>query len=96
MFSPVRNAWVKTPDTDYAWQCCRETVLFGDAVQTLDQLGAGRFLDLGPSGTLANFVRYRLGSNDRSAAALNRLSPNLDALQMLYRSAETQASQPRL
>ena len=84
VFSPVRLDWVDEPDAEYAWECCRMPVRFGEAISKIEAIGVKRFLDVGPSGTLANFVKYKLGKPDRCVAAFSRLSPNLDPLRRLY------------
>lgn len=45
---------------DYFWTVARRPVRFGDTVRALERDGSRRYLDLGPSGTLATFVKYNL------------------------------------
>jgi bacillaene synthase trans-acting acyltransferase len=85
MFSPVRLEWVTHLDSRYFWEACREPVRFADAIQELERYGVSRFVDLGPSGTLANFVKYGLSAS-RSVTAINRLSRNSDSLAQLFRA----------
>jgi trans-AT polyketide synthase/acyltransferase/oxidoreductase domain-containing protein len=87
VYSPTRLAWVDRPDAASLWECATEPVQFARAIEQLETARVGRYLDLGPSGTLANFVKYKLPGADRATPALNRLSPGVDALQRLYKVA---------
>lgn len=84
IFSPVRLDWVHEPDAEYAWDCCRAPVRFGEAIRRIEAMRMGRYVDVGPSGTLANFVKYTLGDPDRCVAAASRLSSNLEDLKRLF------------
>lgn len=50
------------------WDAMREPVLFEPAVQTVDESGPKLYIDVGPSGTLAAFVKYSVGASSRSQA----------------------------
>lgn len=46
---------------DYFWQVSRKPILFREALQAVEELSTtNTYIDLGPSGTLANFVKYNL------------------------------------
>jgi len=53
---------------DFFWRVVRQPIRFREAVAHLEQEGNCRYIDLGPSGTLATFVKYALGERSRSSA----------------------------
>jgi bacillaene synthase trans-acting acyltransferase len=53
------------PD-DYFWSIARRPVRFRETTAQLEQQGAHRYIDLGPSGTLATFLKYGMPANNRS------------------------------
>ncbi len=53
-------------DPHYFWDVFRNPILFQKTIQTLEEKGDYFYLDLGPSGTLANYVKYNLGSKSQS------------------------------
>ena len=44
----------------YFWNVVRSPIRFQDTVARLEQLGAHRYIDVGPAGTLATFLKYAL------------------------------------
>jgi acyl transferase domain-containing protein len=60
-------ALTSLPD-DVFWRVVRHPIRFQEAVRHLEQQGTHRYIDLGPSGTLANFVRYGLEEASESTA----------------------------
>ena len=53
------------PD-DFFWRVVRQPIRFRDTVAHLERQGPHRYIDLGPSGTLATFVKYGLAPESRS------------------------------
>lgn len=53
------------PD-DYFWSIARRPVRFRETTARLEQEGARRYIDVGPAGTLATFLKYGMPSNTRS------------------------------
>jgi malonyl CoA-acyl carrier protein transacylase len=45
---------------DYFWRVVRRPVRFRETIRRLEQEGACRYVDVGPSGTLATFTKYGL------------------------------------
>lgn len=69
----------------YVWQMVRNPIRFHDTVAHLEQSGPHRYIDVGPSGTLATFVKYGLPKTSESTAhavltPFGRDVKNLDAL----------------
>lgn len=72
------------PD-DFFWRTVRRPMRFHDTVAHLERQGAHRYIDVGPSGTLATFVKYGLPASSASSAhalltPFGRDSQNLAAL----------------
>lgn len=70
---------------DFLWRVVRAPIRFADTVAHLERQGPHRYIDVGPSGTLATFVKYALppGSASSVHAVLTpygRDAPNLAAL----------------
>ena len=55
----------KLPD-DYFWNIARKPIQFPKAISELENIQSHIYLDLGPSGTLANFTKRNLESNSKS------------------------------
>ncbi len=53
-------------DCHYFWGIFRNPILFQKTIRALEEKGDYIYLDLGPSGTLANFVKYNLGPDSQS------------------------------
>jgi malonyl CoA-acyl carrier protein transacylase len=47
------------PD-DFFWRVVRHPIRFRETVAELERRGSHRYIDVGPSGTLATFVKYGL------------------------------------
>lgn len=48
------------------WQSMRNVMQFKKSIGNLERDGAYRYIDLGPSGTMATFLKYSLGPKHRS------------------------------
>lgn len=48
---------------DYFWEAARNPIRFRDSINVLEQVGPCRYIDVGPSGTLATFLKYQLASS---------------------------------
>lgn len=58
----------------HLWNVCRQRIEFRKTIEAMESEGRFLYLDLGPSGTLATFVKYNL--SDRSGSAtLPTLTP---------------------
>ncbi len=55
------------PD-DFLWRCVRNPIRFHETITHVEQSGPHRYLDLGPSGTLATFVKYARPPGSQSTA----------------------------
>ena len=51
---------------DYFWNVVRHPIRFREATARMEQQGAHRYIDAGPSGTLATFLKYGLPATTKS------------------------------
>lgn len=51
---------------DYFWRVVRRPIFFRETIAGLERLGAHRYVDVGPAGTLATFLKYGLASESKS------------------------------
>ncbi|MEW5804471.1 MAG: acyltransferase domain-containing protein [bacterium] len=70
---------------DYFWETVRAPIYFQKTIQVLEEQAPYLYLDLGPSGTLASFVKYNLSekSTSRSLPLLNPFGQDLKNLSRL-------------
>jgi malonyl CoA-acyl carrier protein transacylase len=50
----------------YFWNVVRHPIRFRETIARLERQGARRYIDLGPSGTLATFLKYGLPASTSS------------------------------
>jgi bacillaene synthase trans-acting acyltransferase len=51
---------------DYFWNVVRRPIRFHETIVRLEQLSSHRYIDVGPAGTLATFLRYGMPASTRS------------------------------
>lgn len=68
LVSGVAGTFLTKIHENYFWEVVRETIRFPKGVQELENGGNHIYLDLGPGGTLANFVKRNLNKDSRSEA----------------------------
>lgn len=78
-------ALTQLPD-DYFWRVVRQPIRFREAIASLEKQGTYRYIDVGPSGTLATFVKYAL-PDDSASTAHPTLTPYGQDLNNLARLA---------
>ena len=74
-------------NTGYFWEVVRKPIEFQKTLRELEKSGNYIYLDLGPSGTLANFVKYNLPENSgsQSLAILSPFGQDLNNLRRVER-----------
>ncbi len=72
--SSCRADLMKAIPPDYFWEVARRPIRFQETIRKLESKGDHIYLDLGPSGTLANFVAYLL-DNDSDSVYMPILTP---------------------
>jgi bacillaene synthase trans-acting acyltransferase len=80
--SSSRRGVLREPDAGYFWNLIRQPVDFERTVQGFLGTGDFLFIDAGPSGTLATFLKYLLPPGSRSAALqmMNQFGKDLSSL----------------
>jgi bacillaene synthase trans-acting acyltransferase len=53
---------------DYFWNVVRRQIRFRETIERLEREGARRYIDLGPSGTLATFLKYVAPATTKTTA----------------------------
>ncbi len=76
---------------NYLWEAIRKPIAFQQTVQRLEAKQAYLYLDLGPSGTLANFVKYNLNKHSKSKSfpiltPFGQSLPNLEKVKALFQT----------
>ncbi len=51
---------------DFFWNVVRRPIRFRETIALLEQQGGRRYIDVGPAGTLATFLKYRMSATTRS------------------------------
>ena len=51
---------------DYFWSVVRRPIRFRETIAHLEQLSPHRYIDVGPAGTLATFLKYGIPANTKS------------------------------
>jgi acyl transferase domain-containing protein len=51
---------------EYFWNVTRNKIRFHDAIEELERTGLHRYIDVGPAGTLATFLKYGLARTSKS------------------------------
>jgi bacillaene synthase trans-acting acyltransferase len=100
-FAPPKIPIVSSASTDRVvdvtadniWAAMRSPVDFARTIEKMAAAGDATFIDLGPSATLATFVKYILspGSGSAQAHTINRFGQDLNSL----RELQTQTASPR-
>lgn len=52
--------------TDYFWNVVRHPIRFRETAERLERLGTHRYIDVGPAGTLATFLKYGMPRTTKS------------------------------
>jgi acyl transferase domain-containing protein len=68
VISCLKGGFVDSIDGQYVWDVIRGEIDFPGTIRRLEAEGGFQFIDVGPSGTLATFVKYLLPPGSRSAS----------------------------
>lgn len=85
MISSLKTTVIQELNSDYLWEVIRYPVNFEQTIHTLLQKGTYIFIDLGPSGSLATFIKYILSpdSGSISLQMINQFGKDLNAIEKL-------------
>lgn len=64
IYSSCTGTKVTKPDKEYLWNVLRRPMFFSKAIKELNNTGNYIYIDLGPSGTMENFVKMILEGKD--------------------------------
>jgi bacillaene synthase trans-acting acyltransferase len=83
--SASQIAVLRTVSRDYFWQAVSRPIRFRETLEMLERTGEYHYVDLGPSGTMALFVKYGLSPDSRSGfqvimTPFNQASKNIGKL----------------
>lgn len=89
LYSAVHGAAVEHCDAGHFWKVIRRPANFRRLVDAMVAEGACRFVDLGPAGTLAGFVKHGYGGRIAQTPAINQFGRNLQSVSKLFSDLET-------
>lgn len=84
LYSTTRGGALGQCDAGYFWDVIRGPADFRRPVDAVVEDGECRFVDLGPSGTLAGFIKYGYGGRIAHAPAINQFGRNLQSVSQLF------------
>lgn len=84
-FSGMTAQYLRTIPASYFWDVVRQPISFHEGLVRLEGEQSSIFVDCGPAGTLANFVKYTLPSHSQSAyfstmTAFHQCTKNIETL----------------
>ena len=79
----VHAQTITQPSADYFWRTAREPIRFQELITNLENQGQYHYIDVGPAGTLATFLKYSLARGDSRSRASMILTPYGQDLQAL-------------
>lgn len=82
MVSATYTKPIQDTTVDYYWDVIRKTVDFERTIESMEKENSYCYIDLGPSGTLATFVKYILKpeSNSKALATINQFGQDIESL----------------
>lgn len=92
VISSLKTSRVNEITIEYLWEVIRYPINFQKAIENLIKEGDYTFIDAGPSGTLATFVKYILSpcSNSVTIPTINQFGRDVMAIEKLRDSFVTQ------
>lgn len=81
---------ITQPGADYFWRTARDTIHFQELILNLESQGQYHYIDVGPAGTLATFLKYSLArgkSGSKASMILTPFGQDLQALDALLNPA---------
>ncbi|MGH8442731.1 MAG: ACP S-malonyltransferase [Nevskiaceae bacterium] len=84
LYSTTCGGALQQCDAAYFWDVIRGRADFRRPVDAVVEDGECRFVDLGPSGTLAGFIKHGYGGRIPHAPAINQFGRNLQSVSKLF------------
>lgn len=74
--SCMRGTVVHKLSNEYFWEIARKPILFFDTIKELESIQDHIYIDLGPGGTLANFIKHGfINHNDSGSVTFSIMTP---------------------
>lgn len=86
---------IKEFSADLIWRIIRKPIWFSKTVLGLENQGPHRYIDVGPSGTLATFLKYLLPQNSRSQV-FSIMGPMLNSVENFERLIDSERHRMRI
>ena len=88
LFSSMSRSFTENINTEHLWDVVRKPVYFSNTVNEIAQHCDPIFIDVGPSGTLATFIKYILspGSKSIHLECMNPFGKNIQTMDNLMQS----------
>jgi len=83
IYSCVKGEEVSGPDKYHFWNVVREEIQFKKLISTVIDQKKPLFVDLSPTGTLSNFIKYGFGQSVSSLHAINQFGKDLKTIDNL-------------
>jgi acyl transferase domain-containing protein len=83
LYSAMLGDAVTAFDDQYFWDVLRQRVDFHKLIGSLNEQDGVHFVDLGPTGTLASFIKYGFGNQIDHAVSINQFGKNLETVSKL-------------
>lgn len=89
IISCARAEVIQKITPEYLWDVIRAPIRFQETIRKMEQRGGFTYADLGPSGTLATFVKYNLapGSGSKTFATLTPFGQDMRNVERLRQEA---------
>ncbi|AUX43596.1 uncharacterized protein SOCE26_050460 [Sorangium cellulosum] len=94
IFSPAAGSFLPEVTTDTLWRACRAPAAFSSAIDALEAHRVRRYVDVGPSGTLASFIKHKLGDGSRTVTLLTRFGADPRSVEATAKDLSSRAPTP--
>lgn len=83
LYSAVKRGEVLEPDDQHFWNVVREKIQFKELVALIMNQVEPLFVDLSPTGTLSNFIKYGFGKHIPSFFTINQFGQDIKTIDKL-------------
>ncbi len=83
IYSCAKGGEVAEPDKYHFWHVVRKEIQFSKLISGIISQGNPLFVDLSPTGTLSNFIKYGFGGSVPSCYAINQFGQDLSTIDNL-------------
>lgn len=83
LYSAVKRGKVLEPDDQHFWNAVRDKIQFKELVTSIINQVEPLFVDLSPTGTLSNFIKYGFGKHIPSFFTINQFGQDIKTIDKL-------------